>query len=306
MSYKHLSLSVVAMAAFFFVAIFSSYTEGQNTAVIEAKDSEPLLPQKVATVDLNRPYDFAGEPLPMDNFDVRERLDAQLLRNAYYHSNTVMSIKRAQRVFTEIESILTENNLPSDLKYLAVAESSLTNAVSPAGAKGVWQFMTATGKEYGLEITEEVDERYHLEKATRAACQYLKAKKERFGSWTLAAASYNMGSQGLLDEMKTQKMDNYYDLNLNQETGAYVFSIVALKELMMHPEAFGFYIKEDHKYQPLEFVNVTVDSSIENLGDFAKSHGTTYRMIKVYNPWLISSKLTVAKGRQYTIRIPKK
>ncbi len=306
-SKKSISVYTLAMAAFFSIAIFSSYTN-QDTTITTAGSSneeEPLLPQKVAAIDLNRPFDFAGEPLPMDNFDVRERLDAQLLRNAYYHSSTVMNMKRAKRVFTEIENIIAENNLPSDLKYLAVAESSLTNAVSPSGAKGVWQFMTGTGKEYGLEINKEVDERYHLEKATRAACKYLKAKKEKFGSWALAAAAYNMGSRGLSNEMKAQKMDSYYDLNLNRETGAYVFRIVALKELMMHPEAFGFYIEDDYKYQPLEFVNVVVDKSIPNLGDFAKEHGISYRMLKVYNPWLISSKLTVSKGNEYLVKIPK-
>ena len=294
------------MAAFFSIAIFSSYTDGeQSTTKDDIYKGEPLLPQKVAALDLNRPFDFAGEALPMDNFDVRERLDAQLLRNAYYHSSTVMNIKRSKRFFTEIENILAENNLPSDLKYLAVAESSLTNAVSPAGAKGIWQFMTGTGKEYGLEINKEVDERYHLEKATRAACKYLEDKRKKFGSWTLAAAAYNMGSRGLSNEMAAQKMDNYYDLNLNRETGAYVFRIVALKELIKQPEAFGFYIEEDYKYQPLEFINVVVDASIPNLGDFAKEHGITYRMLKVYNPWLISSKLTVSKGNEYLVKIPK-
>lgn len=306
MSSKSISLYTLAMAAFFFIAIFSSYTGDQKATTKDYISSEPLLPQRVTAVDLNRPFDFAGESLPMDNFDVRERLDQQLLRNAYYHSSTVMNIKRAQRFFTEIESILAENNLPSDLKYLAVAESSLTNAVSPAGAKGIWQFMTATGKEYGLEINSEVDERYHLEKATRAACKYLKDKREKFGSWTLAAAAYNMGSRGLSNEMESQRMDDYYDLNLNQETGAYVFRIVALKELMTHPEAFGFYIKEDYKYQPLDYVTIRVEDSIENLGEFAKQHGISYRMLKVYNPWLINSSLTISKGNEYLIKIPKK
>ncbi|MFK7808576.1 MAG: transglycosylase SLT domain-containing protein [Saprospiraceae bacterium] len=303
MSSKSISFYTLAMAAFFSVAIFSSYTdeERQNT---DSK-GEPFLPQKVAAVDLDRPFDFAGEALPMDNFDVRERLDAQLLRNAYYHSSTVMNIKRAQRFFERIENILAEHDLPSDLKYLAVAESSLTNAISPSGAKGIWQFMTGTGKDYGLEINKEVDERYHFEKATHAACKFLKNKKNKFGSWTLAAAAYNMGARGLSNEMAAQKMDNYYDLNLNRETGAYVFRIVALKELMTNPEAFGFYIEEEDKYQPLEFVNVKVEESIPNLGDFAKSHGISYRMLKVYNPWLISSKLTVSKGNSYMVKIPK-
>ena len=306
MTSKSISIYTLALAAFFSVALFSSYSESQQTITHRNDGSEPLLPQQVRAVDLNRPFDFAGEPLPMDNFDVRERFDQQLMRNAYYHSSTVLNIKRAQRFFTEIEKILEENGLPSDLKYLAVAESSLTNAVSPSGAKGIWQFMTGAGKDYGLEINKEVDERYHLEKATRAACKYLKDKKERFGSWTLAAAAYNMGSAGLSREIAVQKMDNYYDLNLNRETSAYVFRIVALKELMMHPKEFGFYIEEDYKYQPLDFVNIRVDSSIASLGEFALKHGTTYRMLKVYNPWLISSKLTVSKGNEYLIKIPKK
>ncbi len=305
---KSISIYTLAMAAFFSIALFSSYSGSQSSSSLSNNnnDEQPQLPQQVKAIDLNRPFDFAGEALPMDNFDVRERLDQQLLRNAYYHSSTVMNIKRARRFFKDIEKILAEQNLPSDLKYLAVAESSLTNAVSPAGAKGIWQFMNGAGREYGLEINKEVDERYHLEKATRAACKYLKSKKKKFGSWPLAAAAYNMGSAGLAREMSAQKMDNYYDLNLNRETGAYVFRIVALKELMMHPEDFGFYIEEDDKYQPLDFVHVRVDSSIPNLGDFAMKHGITYRMLKVYNPWLISSKLTVSKGKEYLIKIPKK
>ncbi|HHS96152.1 MAG TPA: lytic transglycosylase domain-containing protein [Phaeodactylibacter sp.] len=306
-SKKSISLYTLALAAFFFVAVFSSYTKGLTEGAASAKkESSPQLPQKVKAINLNRPFDFAGEPLPMDNFDVRERLDQQLLRNAYYHSSTLMNIKRARRFFHEIEKILIEEGVPSDLKYLAVAESSLTNAVSPKGAKGFWQFLSGTAREYGLEVSKEVDERYHLEKATRAACKYLKDKKEKFGSWTLAAAAYNMGSRALAKAINAQKMKSYYDLNLNKETNAYVFRIVALKELMMHPEDFGFYLEEEDKYPPLQFVHVHVDRSINNLGDFACKYGISYRMLKVYNPWLISSKLTVGKEKSYLIKIPKK
>ncbi len=305
MSSKSISIYTLALAGFLSVALFTSYGESQQTSRDSIPTTQQQLPQKVKAIDLNRPFDFAGEPLPMDNFDVRERLDQQIVRNAYYHSSTVMNIKRARRFFQEIENILAENGLPSDLKYLAVAESSLTNAVSPAGAKGIWQFMKGAAREYGLEINNEVDERYHLEKATQAACKYLKNTKERFGSWTLAAAAYNMGAAGLAREMKIQKMNSYYDLNLNAETRAYVFRIVALKELMTHPEDFGFFIGEDDKYQPLDFVHVRVNNTINNLGDFALKYGTTYRMLKVYNPWLISSRLTVKPGKEYLIRIPK-
>ena len=308
---KPISIFAVALTIFFTLALFSSYTGNETVDSIRTTAQKTnavsgQLPQIIKAVDLNRPFSFAGEALPMENSDVLERLDHELLRNSYYHSHTILAIKRARRFFPIIESILAEEGVPDDMKFLAVAESNLANAVSPAGAKGVWQFMKGTGQDYKMEINSQVDERYHLEKATRAACKYLKSKKEKFGSWTLAAAAYNMGSSRLTKEMNLQRMSNFYDLNLNQETSKYVFRIVALKEILSRPQDFGFYIDEEEKYAPLkDYILLEVDGAIENIGDFAKKHNTSYRAIKQYNPWLVSSALTNKNRKKYILKIPK-
>lgn len=301
----------MALAAFLTVAIFVSYAgkDKKEPAVPVAAndDDSKTLPQVIEAIDLNRPFTFAGEPVPMDNFDVRERLDRELIVNTYRHSNTILNIKRAYKYFPTIEKILAENAIPEDFKYLAVAESDLENATSSAGAKGIWQFMESTGEYYGLEINSEVDERYHIEKATKAACEYLKGYKKRFGSWTTAAAAYNIGGTRFAREIERQRADNYYDLNLNEETSRYVFRLIALKEIISNPRDFGFYLNDEDKYPPLnDFDIVEVSTSIENLGDFATEHGISYRMLKIYNPWLISYKLTNSKGKTYQIKIPKK
>jgi hypothetical protein len=205
-----------------------------------------------------------------------------------------------------MEQILREEGVPEDLKYLAVAESALRNAVSPAGAKGIWQFMKGTGIEYGLEINSEVDERYHLEKSTRAAARFLKSLRNRFGSWANAAGAYNMGSGNMNKHLREQRADSYYDLNLNQETARYMFRLVAIKEIMENPREFGFYLDREDYYPPLDdFRTEEVSSIVENWGDFAVEHGTTYRILKVYNPWLIDNKLSNRSGKTYQIRIPR-
>ena len=263
------------------------------------------LPQRVRGVDLAGPFSFAGEPIPVENFDVRERLDQELLRNAYFHRNTIMLLKRQKRFFPTIERILAEEGIPEDLKYLAVAESGLSNAVSTAGAKGVWQFMAPTGKGYGLEINGEVDERYHLEKATRAACKYLKSYYATYKDWRWVAAAYNMGGPNVNKWKNKQQAVTIFDLDINSETMAYVFRIVALKTILQSPDAFGYEISPAEHYPELDnFKLMTVAKSIPNLADFAKAQGTTYRMLKVYNPWLISSSLTVSKGNSYEVKIP--
>ncbi|MEM9918024.1 MAG: transglycosylase SLT domain-containing protein [Bacteroidota bacterium] len=304
---KSLSMYTLALAGFLTFAIFSSSSdkepsENQSTW----SDENNRLPQRIHSINLNQTYDFAGEILPMDNFDVRERLDREMLRNAYYHSSTILALKRASRYFPLIEKILAEEGIPDDLKYLAVAESDLMNAISPAGAKGFWQFMKATGREYDLEINSEIDERYHLEKATHAACRYLKRYKEKFGSWTLAAAAYNGGAGRLSREMKAQGGTSYYDLNLNMETARYVFRIVAIKEIMKRPKDFGFDLESTDLYQPLDsYYSVEVEGAVPRWADFAAKYGISYRMLKIYNPWLISSSLTNKQKKKYVIRIPK-
>jgi hypothetical protein len=291
---------LAALAAFVTVAIFTSYTETPFTAV------ETMHSFNIPHVNAESDYWFAGERIPVENFDVRERLERELIVNSYRHSTTILNLKNSARYFPVIEKILKENGVPEDFKYIAVAESDLRNATSPVGAKGIWQFMEGTAGDYGLEVSREVDERLHLEKSTRAACEYLKKYKERFGSWALVAAAYNMGAGGLRNEIENQKFTNYYDLNLSEETNRYVFRLVAIKEVMEHPEKYGFDLDEKQFYPPLEkYALVTVDTSLASLGDFAKQFGVSYRMLKIYNPWLKDYKLTNPKGKVYDIKIPK-
>ncbi len=303
---RSISAYVIIIAAFLSLTLFSSSTDEEKARQPrQSLSDKAILPQTIKSIPIDKAFSFAGEKVPVDNFDVYERLDRELLRNAYYHSSTVMSLKRSKRFFPVIENILAENGVPEDFKFLAVAESDLSNAVSPAGAKGVWQFLKNTGKAFDLEINHEVDERYHLEQSTQAACNYLKQLKNKFGSWTLAAAAYNMGETKLKREMNVQRMDNYFDLNLNQETSRYVFRILALKEIMSNPKDYGFMIEENEKYAVLDnFKTIDISEGVANWGDFAKEHGTTYRMLKVYNPWLISSSLTNKSKKTYKIRIP--
>ncbi len=267
----------------------------------------PAPPQTIRSINLNKDYDFCGEKFPMDNFDVRQRLDAELLRNVYFHSSTILAIKRANALFPTIEPILKEEGVPEDLKYLAVAESNLSNAVSPAGARGVWQFMKSAAEQYGLEVNDEVDERYHLEKATRAACRYLRRQKEQLGSWVLAAAAYNGGPARISTEMQNQRARSFFDLNLAaDETMRYPFRIVALKEVMQNPEHYEYRIERDHLYDPLPPSRVVkVDGPVESWADFAAQHGVSYRMFKLYNPWLISNKLTNKARKTYEVRVPR-
>ena len=248
--------------------------------------------------------DFAGEPAPLNIYDVRERFERELLVNANLDASTLLIIKRANRAFPVIEPILAKYGVPDDFKYLAVIESGLVNAVSPAGARGVWQFMPETAKEKGMEVNDIVDERYHLEKSTEAACRYLLSAKTRFGSWTLAAASYNGGMTGVNKQIDMQKVANYYDLLLTEETSRYVFRILALKEIMKSPQLYGFNVTPEELYVNLPVRKVEVDSSIVDLADFAKSQGINYKILKIHNPWLRDKKLLITTGKKYIIDIP--
>lgn len=248
--------------------------------------------------------DFAGEKAPLNIADVRERLDRELLVNANLDASTRLIIKRANRAFPVIEPILKRNGVPDDFKYLAVIESGLVNVVSPAGARGVWQFMPDTGKERGLEVNDIVDERYHLEKSTEAACKYLLDAKAKFGSWTLAAASYNGGFGGVNKQITFQGVSNYYDLLLTDETARYVFRILALKEIMQHPEQYNFILQQSELYPILPVKKVEVTASIPDLAVFSKEQGINYKILKIHNPWLRDRKLDVASGKKYTLDIP--
>ena len=259
---------------------------------------------KFSPVGYNLKMDFSGEEVPTFMADVQERLDKEMITNMNYHTNTTLVIKRANKVFPIIEPILAKYGVPDDFKYLAVIESSLVNAVSPAGARGVWQFMPATAKEKGMEVSDEVDERYHLEKSTEAACKYLLVAKEKFGSWTLAAASYNGGMNGISKKMDEQQVDNYYDLLLTEETSRYVFRILALKEIMKNSDKYGFRIPNEALYYNIPTKKIVIDTTITDLAKFAKTQGVNYKILKIHNPWLRDKKLTVTTGKKYEIEIP--
>ena len=248
--------------------------------------------------------EFAGEPVPIESPDIRERMDRELLVNTYWQSNGLLLIKRANKYFPIIEPILAEYGVPDDFKYLAVAESGLTQAVSPAGAKGFWQFMEATGEERGLEINGNVDERYHIEKATRAAAEYLKDSKERFGSWTMAAAAYNAGNYGIARQLERQDASNYYDLLLGEETGRYVFRLLAIKYILENPKKFGFNFSEEDLYHQVPTYEVEVDTAVTDFPKFARDFGINYKILKIHNPWLREAHLDNSSGKEYKIKIP--
>ncbi len=247
---------------------------------------------------------FAGEKVPLDNFDTWESLDREMLVNTYFHSQTLLYIKKTTRYFPVIEPILQEYNIPDDFKYLPLVESGLSNAVSPVKAVGFWQLMEGTARDYGLEVNAEVDERYHLEKSTVAACKYLLKSYEKYQNWTMVAASYNNGRRGVDRQIERQDEMNYYDLLLNEETARYIFRILAIKIILEDPQEYGFYVEPEDLYQPIPYYEVTVDSSITSFSEFAKTFNTNYKMLKFLNPWLRESYLSNKKGNSYGVKIP--
>ena len=245
-----------------------------------------------------------GERIPLESFDIYERLERELIVNTYLHSATLLGLKRSGRWFPVIEPILKENNLPDDFKYLAVAESNLDNVISSAGATGFWQFMETTGKKYGLEINDQIDERYHIEKSTKAACDYLKEAYQKFGNWTLAAAAYNNGFNGIEKWSSIQQSRNFYNLLLNSETSRYIFRIAALKIIYENPQNYGFALSEDEKYKPLKTYEVILDASVSDFTSYAKSLGINYKILKYFNTWLRDTGFNNKKNKSYKIKLP--
>ena len=278
----------------------SSYYETLNPDVL-AFDH---LDQYIHDITLPDTLDFCGELIPMDRFYVRESLERELLVNAHLHSSTMLLLKRTARWFPVIEPIMQKNGLPEDFKYLAMIESSLTNAVSPAKAVGFWQFLEGTGKEYNLEINKEVDMRYNQEKETVAACKYLKDSYKKFGSWTLAAAAFNCGNGKISKTIEEQRVKSYFDMLLPNETERYVYRILALKLITQDPAKYGFHISDEGWYQPLKYKTITVTESIPDLIDFAINNKTNYKMLRYYNPWLRGKSLTISEGNSYQIKLP--
>ncbi|HPD65199.1 MAG TPA: transglycosylase SLT domain-containing protein [Bacteroidia bacterium] len=272
----------------------------------EKHRSEFLEHYRVYSLELPDHLTFAGENVPLESEDVRERLDRELLVNVYWQSNTLLNIKRASRWFPVIEAILKKNGIPDDFKYVAMVESGFQNVTSPSGAQGFWQFLEETGKKYGLEINEYVDERYHVVKATEAACAYFKEAYGYFNNWTLTAASYNMGIGGIVNQLNKQKTASFYDLYLNIETSRYIFRILAAKLIFENPEDYGFYVLKSHLYKPYNTYQVIIDSPLTSLVDFALSQGITYRTLKLLNPWLRSTELPNKNKKVYYIDLPEK
>ena len=260
---------------------------------------------QIYPVSIPKKISFAGEEIILDEDDLIERMDKEFLVNTYWQSNTILLIKRANKYFPQIEKILIEEGVPTDFKYLALIESGLDNVTSPRGAKGFWQIMKTTGKEYGLEINSNVDERYNLNLSTRLACKYLKKAKDKFGTWTLAAAAYNRGINGVQNEITKQNQTTYENILFGEETKRYVFRIIALKNIVESPESFGFFIKEEQMYKPTKYEELKVDIPIDNISDFSKKLGLSYKNFKIHNPWLLENHLNNKSRKVYTISIPK-
>ena len=258
----------------------------------------------VFSIDLPKSIEFSGEKISLNENDLIERLDRELLVNVYWQSNMFLMIKRSNKYFPIIEKILKEEGVPNDFKYLAVIESGLQNVRSPKGAKGIWQIMYNTGRELGLEVNSNVDERYNLELSTRAACKYLKKAKEKLGSWTLAAASYNRGISGIRRKLADQQVDNYYDLLLGTETKRYMFRVLAMKMILTDPSNYGYNYNEKDLYKFEKVKNFKVDTAITNLARFSKQMGINYKILKIHNPWLIQNHLNNKSRKLYNIKIP--
>ncbi len=288
---KHLNKTFFLFAIFLICGFLIYATSYQN------------VPKK-NHVDYPSEMDFCGEKVPINQADVKERLDREMLVNINLNASTAILIKRANKVFPIIEPILAKYNVPDDFKYLAVIESGLINAISPSGAKGVWQFMPGTAKESKLEVTEQVDERYHIEKSTQAACEYLIKAKNKFGNWTVAAASYNGGITGLQNHITFQQTSDYYNLWLTDETSRYIFRILALKEIMKNPEKYGYLIPKEALYPKINTKKIMIDSTITNLSTFAISQGINYKILKTHNQWLRDKKLDNPTKKTYEIEIP--
>lgn len=294
-----------AAAVLLVFALYSFSTDDKKAEVADPHYQDVIRDSyRIYSLPIPDDLSFAGEAVPIDQDDVRERFDRELLVNSYWHSNTLLSIKRSSRWFPVIEPILKEEGVPDDFKYLALIESGYIQSVSPSGAVGFWQFLESTGKSYGLEINDEVDERYHIEKSTRAACAYLREARDTFGSWTAAAASYNMGIGGLKNQVDRQMSSNYWDLLLNEETSRYVCRILALREVMNRADKYGFVVRPQDLYSPLKYTTVKVDSAVTDFAVFAKERGISYKLLKLHNPWLRQNYLKNKQRKSYTLKIP--
>lgn len=309
MSKLHLTIIYTLLAICLLLAsysFFKSYSPSQVKAT-NLIPNEMSIPRgdSVRLFHLPSSLSFADESVPIQIPDVKERLEREIYVNAYWQSNMILLLKRSKKFLPKIEEILKKEGVPDDFKYLAIAESGLMNVASPAGARGFWQFMDATGKEYGLEIGRDVDERYNLEKSTFAATKYLKKAHAKFGDWTAVAASYNMGQSGFARRQEQQLQKNYYDLYLNEETSRYMFRILAFKVIFENPKNFGFALNDNDYYTLPSLNTISINEDIKNLAGWASEQGSNYKELKLYNPWLRNTKLNVKRGKTYEILLPK-
>ncbi len=301
-----MSVGFVAIIAVSIQAVQEAPDSGVEGEIKKQTNGQVTNDYNIYALPMPESLDFAGEMVPLEDPDIYERMDRELLVNTYWQSNALLLLKRAHKYFPIIEPILAEYGVPDDFKYVAVIESSLTQAVSPARATGFWQIMEGTGKDYKLEINDNVDERYHIEKATRVASEYFLNSKKNFGSWTAAAAAYNAGDRGISRQMERQDVKDYYDLLLGEETGRYVFRILALKEIMSNPKKYGFQFNEEHLYKNIPTYTVKVNTPVKDFAEFAKFHGINYKILKIHNPWLREAHLNNNSGKEYFIEIPEK
>ncbi|WP_299126971.1 lytic transglycosylase domain-containing protein [uncultured Winogradskyella sp.] len=296
-------LAAIGLVCILALFVFSMQKAPSDEMI--GKETPLVNDYNVYALEMPEGLNFAGEYVPIENPDIYERMDRELLVNTYWQSNGLLMFKRAQKYFPIIEPILKKNGIPDDFKYLAVIESGLTNAVSPAGARGFWQIMKATGRENGLEVNTNVDERYNLEKATEVACTYLNRAKAQLGSWTLAAAAYNAGNAGISKRLREQGVNDYYDLLLGEETGRYMFRIVALKEILNNPSQYGFNFNKSDLYNNIPTYRVEIDTAVADFSQFAKRFGINYKILKLHNPWLREGHLNNKSRKLYTLQIPK-
>lgn len=292
-----------SISFFLVVAFLSSCIQPAVETVKETIKEKKQRQMDASLPDLPEKMMYCGQTIDLTDEDVRERFDREVLVNAYFNSSTTQIIKRANRFFPVIEKILAEEKMPDDLKYIAAIESSLLQAVSPAGAEGMWQFMPVTAKQYGLKMTTEIDERLDVRKSTRAACAYLRYAQDTLKDWVLASASYNRGIGGVRSDMRRQGTDNYFDTYMNSETARYVYRILAMKLIMEDPEAYGYVIPDRQLYKVIPTQKIKVSESIPNLAEWAKEKGSNFKMLKKLNPWLLGNKLTIKKG-EVLIELP--
>lgn len=308
---KFLKTVLMVLGVFFVISTLIFAVQSTQEANSISEGSSAIIKNvsegyRISAIDIPEDLNFAGESVPQEDPEIMERVDREFLVNTYWQSNALLLMKRAHKYFPIIEPILAKNGIPDDFKYLAVAESGLDNVVSRAGATGFWQIMKPTGKQYGLEINANVDERYHLEKSTEVACRYLNKYKKKYGNWTLTAAAYNAGTGSIDKYLGIQKVKDYYDLLLGQETGRYVFRIMAIKEILSHPEKYGFDIEKADMYEAVPTFQVDVATPVLSFADFAQQYEINYKILKRHNPWLREAHLNNQSGKKYTVEIPLK